>query len=442
MPRIDPLRHALGLFLALPLLAHAADWPMLMGDAQHSGRVAQVRIDPLRIKPSGSIHIGGELRASPVAVGGVLFAGAENGNLYAIDLKTRRLKWLYHAAGGISSTPAVSNGVAYFLSRDGRVHAVDTGSGAPLWTFRTGGEASFSTFGLYGAPLASGAVDDPWDFYLSSPLVHAGKVYVGSSDERVYALDAATGKLAWTYKTGGAVHSSPVLAGANVVVGSWDGGVYAFDAASGALRWRYQTETEQKDSIMLGVQGSASADADTVYIGARDAHLYALDANSGALKWRYDAGGAWVSTTPALDDHSVYVGTSDSYLLLALDKRSGKERFRQATGAWNFASPLRIGNVLIGASMRGELQAIDAGSGTLRWSYRTPRSLQDASGVLDREGKFDTARLYAGGPHALYSAVEHVKRLGAFIASPIWHEGRLIAATADGEILLFDAPAN
>jgi hypothetical protein len=46
--------------------------------------------------------------------------------------------------------------------------------------------------------------------------------------------------------------------------------------------------------------------------------------------------------------------------------------------------------------------------------------------------------MYEGGPHALYAAVEYVKRLGAFAGSPAWYDGQLIAATATGEVLFFE----
>lgn len=422
--------------------AVAADWPMLMGDARHTGRVDDAAFDPTRLKLAWRFDVNAEIRASPVAVGGTLFVGAENGNLYAIDLTSRRLKWLYHAGGGISSTPAVADGKVFFLARDGHVHAVDAATGAPVWTFRTGGEATFSTFGLYGAKLALGLTADPWDFYLSSPLVHAGKVYVGSSDARVYALDAASGKLAWTYKTGGPIHSSPALAGPNLVVGSWDGAVYALDAASGELRWRHQTNTEQKTSVRLGVQASPTVDGDTVYIGSRDTHLHALDAASGKPMWRYNAQGSWIVGTAALDNTSVYVGSSDTNVLLAIDKRNGKERFRFDTKAWTYASPLRIGGAVIAATMKGELHALDASSGKSLWSYRTPQSQQDAYGVLDpKTGTFNKERLFKGGHHATYSALEHVKGLGAFLASPMWVDGQLITATTTGEVLVFTTGA-
>lgn len=430
----------LALFIAFQCAAApAADWPMFMGGPAHAGRVAGEAGSIKDFRLAGRFDVHAEIHASPVAAQGRVFVGAENGNLYALDAKTHGLLWLYHARGGIASSPAVADGIVYFLDRAGSLQALKVGDGAPLWSFRTQGEAVFAAHGMFGLPRDGQLVPDPWDLYLSSPLVYDGKVYVGSSDGHVYAVGAQDGKLAWAWHTGGMVHSSPALAGANIVVGSWDGAVYALDAQTGELRWRHQTGVEQKISVMFGIQASPAVDGDTVYVGSRDGFFYALDAASGQPRWRYDAQGSWIVGTPALDADNVYVGTSDTGLLLALDKRSGHERYRFETKVWTFASPLRVADVVVAASMKGELHALDAATGRARWSWRSPGLLANEARVVDAAtGKFDNDRMFQGGPHALYSGMEHVKRLGAFIASPAWYDGQLIAATATGEVLFFE----
>ncbi|GAB3388333.1 outer membrane protein assembly factor BamB family protein [Massilia agri] len=430
-------RHtALLVLLASLAFPARADWPTWQGDAGRSGRAdAPAGIRGFKLVHRLAVHA--EIRATPVLADGRLYVAAENGNLYAFDAAGAALQWLFHARGGIGSTPAVHDGAVYFLSRDGRVHALDAATGKPVWTFRTGGERAFAAHGMFGLPRSGEPVPDPWDLYLSSPLVHQGKVYVGSSDGHLYALEAKTGALAWAHRTGGVVHSSPALAGANVVVGSWDGAVYALDAASGEERWRFQTRTEQKTSVMTGIQASPAVDGDTVYVGARDGFFYALDAATGGQRWRYDAQGSWVVASAAQDRERVYVATSDTGLLLALDKRSGRELYRHPMQVWVFASPLLMGDMVVAASMKGELHAIDAAGGGPRWRWRTGEAAANASRIVDAAGKFDSERLFAGGAHALDAGLEHVKRLGAFVATPVWHGGRLIAATATGEVLFF-----
>jgi len=72
-------------------------------------------------------------------------------------------------------------------------------------------------------------------FYVySSPAVANGVVYVGSTDNNIYALNAGTGALLWKYTTG-AVQSSPAVANGVVYVASEDYNVYALNASTGAL---------------------------------------------------------------------------------------------------------------------------------------------------------------------------------------------------------------
>jgi outer membrane protein assembly factor BamB len=62
----------------------------------------------------------------------------------------------------------------------------------------------------------------------SSPDVVNGVVYVGSSDSKLYALDAISGTLKWSYTTGGSIDSSPAVANGVVYAGSHDDSLYAF----------------------------------------------------------------------------------------------------------------------------------------------------------------------------------------------------------------------
>lgn len=86
------------------------------------------------------------------------------------------------------------------------------------------------------APDGTGPIDNvvqKWVFEVGymktnvSPAVVNGTVYVGSVDNRVYALDAATGRQHWAFKTGDWVGSSPAVVDGTVYVGSSDGKLYA-----------------------------------------------------------------------------------------------------------------------------------------------------------------------------------------------------------------------
>jgi eukaryotic-like serine/threonine-protein kinase len=62
----------------------------------------------------------------------------------------------------------------------------------------------------------------------SSHAVAGGRVYVGSSDGKLYVLDAATGTKRWEFDAGDAITASPAISAGRVVVGSQDGRIYCF----------------------------------------------------------------------------------------------------------------------------------------------------------------------------------------------------------------------
>jgi outer membrane protein assembly factor BamB len=62
----------------------------------------------------------------------------------------------------------------------------------------------------------------------SSPAVAGGRIYVGSSDGRLYVLDSAKGAKLWEFDTGAPLTASPAIAAGKVVIGSGDGVIYCF----------------------------------------------------------------------------------------------------------------------------------------------------------------------------------------------------------------------
>ena len=67
----------------------------------------------------------------------------------------------------------------------------------------------------------------------SSPVIGGGRVFVGSDDGFVYALDLASGKQLWAHDTDAAVESSPCLADGSVYVGDTEGHLLCFESSPG-----------------------------------------------------------------------------------------------------------------------------------------------------------------------------------------------------------------
>ena len=87
---------------------------------------------------------------------------------------------------------------------------------------------------------------------LSSVTVADGRVFVASVDTHtVHALDAATGKPAWTFTAGARVDSPPTIWTGRVLFGSADGWVYCLRAEDGALVWRFRAAPEERRMMAI-----------------------------------------------------------------------------------------------------------------------------------------------------------------------------------------------
>ena len=301
----------------------------------------------------------GGVESSPAVVNGVVYLGAGDFNVYAVNARTGASLWSYATGNEVYSSPAVANGVVYAGSYDGNVYALNARTGVKLWSYNTGG-----------------------DVY-SSPAVVNEVVYIGSLDGNVYALSAHTGTLLWSYQTGGWVYSSPAVANGVVYVGScvrtrpttnhaylpWIPGVhsdnvYALDAHTGAKLWSYNTGgcVDSSPSVANGV----------VYIGA-PRRVYAFNASTGAKLWSY-ATGDLVSSTPAVANGVVYVGSDYNQKMLALKASTGAKLWTYTTDGWMNSSPAVANGVVYfgsGDPGAGNIYALDASTGALLWSYTT-----------------------------------------------------------------------
>ena len=82
---------------------------------------------------------------------------------------------------------------------------------------------------------------------LTAVTVAEGKLFVASVDTHtVYALDANSGQIAWSYTTGGRVDSPPTIFEGRALVGSHDGWVYCLRAQDGALAWRFRAAPDDR----------------------------------------------------------------------------------------------------------------------------------------------------------------------------------------------------
>jgi len=151
------------------------------------------------------------------------------------------LAWYLDIEGGMGvvSEPLVVDGVIYFSAPLSKVYAVDAASGKLLWKFDPKVRLNLSLNGSYSARTNGGVA------------VWNGKVYVGTGDCRLIAIDAATAEQVWEatvcepLQTGitGAPHvaKGKILMGFNGSDDGVRGALVAYDAETGKEAWRFWT---------------------------------------------------------------------------------------------------------------------------------------------------------------------------------------------------------
>ncbi|MBI4020752.1 MAG: PQQ-binding-like beta-propeller repeat protein [Candidatus Aenigmarchaeota archaeon] len=249
----------------------------------------------------------------------MVFIGSADGNLYALDRATGQERWRFHTDGIIPQKPLVHQGRVYVGSTDRHLYCLDERTGKLHWRFavREGsvleplivGDRIFfcaKDRACYCATLDGTLV---WTFtakgnVYGGPLPYAnGRLFLGSWDHQVYCLDASTGRVAWSYKTGGPT-TIPTVRDGKVYVGSWDDRLYCLDEKTGKALW----------SVPLTGHPSFQTPVvrDTVVVGTYDHAVMGLDARTGKRLWRYPTRGM-VMQLVATDDR-IYAGCWDCHL--------------------------------------------------------------------------------------------------------------------------------
>ncbi len=251
--------------------------------------------------------------------------------------------WVFQCEDEIRGTPTVDNGRVYVGSYDHNLYALQGDNGKFLWKYATEGGV------------------------VSKPFVYNNTIYFGSEDERFYAVSAATGRVSWTHYAGAPVRSSPRISDDHVFYGADNAKFYAIQAETGTTVW--QTE------LGAPIRATPFIAGDALFVGTESGDFYCLNFR-GDVKWHFKAKRA-VTSSPIVNDAYVYFASLDGQVY-ALEASTGWMvwRFRMGKGA--ISSPAIADKFLFVGSTDGHIYAIDLQSGREAWRYRTEHQVNSS----------------------------------------------------------------
>jgi outer membrane protein assembly factor BamB len=336
----------------------AADWPGLQGGAGHIGGAVASFSPPLqaswRVAPSG------DARLSTPAVSGTLAVSTGRTSVVGFDPTSGEVLWAdVRRAEGLVVPPAID---------------LEAGAGGVVVFLEGNGPDDSKVVGIDPAERSSRLWETPLNAQSrTAPTVTDGRVFVGTAEGSVEAVEINSGTEAWTVKVTGEVATSPAVTEGRVflVAEDRDTGrtrLYALDAEDGRVVW-----SSSPPGITLGVSSPTAADG-TVYVGFGDygagvaGTVRAFDAASGALRWTQPVRGPFSGlSTLAFADGGVFVLDGDGGVY-RLDGESGKPAWDyQFPSLVTWGAPLVAGRYVYVGLDDGTIAAIDAESGHLVW---------------------------------------------------------------------------
>jgi len=321
-----------------------AEWPTFHNNNEHKGvspALFQPPVDP--IWTDGPYYA--NVLTGPVMKDGIVYSTTLDGFIRANDAWTGDLLWADQVGSMdyYTGTPTVENGVVYTTfytsAEEGYVCAYDAYTGANLWTI--GPETGI-------------------DFNARIQMeVDAGLLFGAAWSGEVFALNASTGEIAWSFDTGDLPYGAPTIAAGMVFIGTiYSYTMYAFDEMTGAVIWTQMLDSEIASASMVA-QGM-------VFVGTYAGTMFALDMTTGEIVWEHGNLGTFFFSTPATDGVNVYFGT-DVGIFYALSTLDGSTVWETPTpGGWYIlSSPAYANGYVYGTSGDGYLYVLDAATGEI-----------------------------------------------------------------------------
>ena len=282
-------------------------------------------------------------------------------------------------------TPVVAYDKVFAASRQGLVKAFDQASGKQLWKIDL---AEYRDEGMFSS--VSQLWSDGVSARLSGGITAAyQKIFFGSENGVVFAMDVDSGKLAWQAKVRGEVLAAPAVDEGVVIVNTGAGVMHALDAETGEQRWIYESEVP---ALSLRGVAQPSISSGGAIVGTASGKVAVVLIENGQILWEQTiaaaSGATELERLVDIDSQTIVFGgivyvVSYNGTLAAVELRSGRVLWKR-----EYHSYRRMtidGNFLYVVDANSQVYALDRRNGIERWSQPSlrERELTSATPVSD-----------------------------------------------------------
>jgi outer membrane protein assembly factor BamB len=261
--------------------------------------------------------------------------------------------------------PIVAYNKVYSASRMGDVIAFEKESGKKVWQADVSDINNERSF---------------WDSRISAlvaggPIAGLNKIFIGTENGDVFALDADTGELVWQAKIKGEIITPPAIDSGILVVNSASGVLKAFDANTGDELWK--VEQDVPALTLRGISAPVIASGG-VLVGSGKGALGVYILEKGQAGWTTEIGEATGSTelqrvidvdsAPVVFGDKVYAISARGNLV-AIDLKSGRILWKRQYSSYRQIAVYR--NDIFITSTNGHVYALNRNDGIERWSNLT-----------------------------------------------------------------------
>ncbi|MGA1872041.1 MAG: PQQ-binding-like beta-propeller repeat protein [Thermoplasmatota archaeon] len=362
------------------------DWISFRGNLQNTAASHQ---DPGNLTKRWEFEADSSITTSVVIGDGYSIFGTFNGSVYRLDTNDGAVQWEMNLDAPVQSTPALDTkrGAVYICDSSGTVTSLHLVNGTVKWQWvpEDGNDIRSSPlvddkiyFGSYDSYLYALETDGrlAWRFegclgwIHTSPSKMGDMVYFGSCDGMMRAVSASTGEEVWNF-TSAYIPSSPAISEGRVYFGAYDSNFYCIDAYNGSLIWN--------TTLGNNIYSSPSVNGESVVVGCDDGKLYCMDAGSGDVQWVLDLGPSPLESSPLIAGGRTMVCYDQGMIVADLESGIVKQRFLWGNSA--DVSPSTGRGLVLFGDAQGYVYCLESG-----------KVVDDDDDMLDLNDEVDARR--------------------------------------------------